>query len=212
MKDRFNVKYPRMKPLKEAIYGKQILFAGAESEKFQDALYSVGVKGILVSFQYLRKKSDAYIRSTLEKFNFVMLDSGAFTFLQRLKKGEQVTDKFKEDLTAFTREYIEFVDRLSSCFTWVVEMDACSHVSEEFHLAHLEEIRSRGIRLLPVIHGKPVEWYKERGYFDNYDALCIAGKLTGGLQGFLVPYITECKKNGILKFLFYNLINADTYA
>ena len=38
MKDRFNVKYPRMKPLKEAIYGKQILFAGAESEKFQDAL------------------------------------------------------------------------------------------------------------------------------------------------------------------------------
>lgn len=195
MLDKFNVAWPRMKPLVEPIYGKLILFAGAETQTMQDALYRVGIRNILVSYHYLRKQTDEKIREKLSKFNFVMLDSGAFTFIQRMNNGEDVSP---DEIRQFTHDYIAFCDRMSDCFNWVVEMDVADRVSEEFYLAQQEEFLSRGIRVLPVIHGKTLTWYQERGWFDKFDAVAIAGRLTGGAKGSLIPYLNEARKKGVL--------------
>lgn len=195
MLERFNLAWPKMKQLKTPVYGKLILFAGAETQVMQDALYDVGIRNILVSFHYLQKQSKEKIRERLSKFDFVMLDSGAFTFIQRMNNGETVPP---EEIRQFTHNYLDFCEEMSDCFNWVVEMDVADRVSEDFYLAQQREFGERGVRVLPVVHGKPIQWYKDNGWFEKFDALAIAGRLTGGVKGSLIPYLNECQKAGII--------------
>lgn len=195
MLERFNLAWPKMRQLKTPVYGKLILFAGAESTVMQDALYDMGIRNILVSYHYLKKQPKDKIRERLSKFDFVMLDSGAFTFIQRMNNGEVVPP---EEIRQFTHGYLDFCEQMSDCFNWVVEMDVADRVSEEFYFAQQQEFLERGIRVLPVIHGKPLEWYREHGWFEKFDAMAIAGRLTGGVRGTLIPYLNECRKHNII--------------
>lgn len=61
----------------------KLLLAGMEDKNSMAMAQRFGVKDILISAMYMHKKGSAYIDEVLSNFDFVFLDSGAFTINQK---------------------------------------------------------------------------------------------------------------------------------
>lgn len=192
----FNAKFPLMKPLHDEIYGKLIFFAGCESNKLKDELVFAGCLNVLVTYVHLRNKSKDNARKTLAPFRNVILDSGGFTFIQRMRAGETISDQEVKD---YNREYIEFCDEMKDTFNWVFEFDMNAQISEQYRRDSIDEMNHRGIRVVPVIHEiTDLKKLDQMGYFDH-DLVALAGKLTGNsLSGPIIPFFNECRKRGVM--------------
>lgn len=107
--------------------GQVVLLAGAEGSYFRKLMISMGVKGCLLSYYYLRQKlrqgqeNMADILNDLKSFDFVFLDSGGFTLQQAVKQA-----KLDITLDAYTREYYEFGREYRHHFTVLGAVDAHS--------------------------------------------------------------------------------------
>jgi hypothetical protein len=93
--------------------GQVVLLAGAEGAYFRKLMISMGVKGCLLSYYYLRTKlrqgqeNMSDVLADLEHFDFVFLDSGGYTLqlaVQQNKLNVSLKDYVKE-FYAFAHEY-----------------------------------------------------------------------------------------------------------
>lgn len=115
----------------------KIYLSSAENDKNQKVLLSVKEpKRVLVSYYYLRNKSDEKVHDVLsayiEEGSEIMLDSGAHSFLNELDsiggKGRKGMSQRKMSRTDVTPEeyiegYFEFVAKFSNYFASIVELD-----------------------------------------------------------------------------------------
>jgi hypothetical protein len=194
MYELFNQQFPRMRPLTKEVYGKLIFLAGVENEALREQVYQAGNRDILVSYFYLRNRKLSTIREELKRFDNVILDSGGFTFLQRAKKGETISN---EEIQYYTEQYMRFCDDMADCFNFVFEMDMAWQISEDYRNAHIEELTDRGIRVVPIVHKAYTERLEELGYFDH-QVVALAGDLTGGVSGTKMQVIRQFQEKGIL--------------
>lgn len=196
----FLEKWDRQLPLDRRCFGTKLCFAGAEDRKVRDGLFRIGVRHILLSFYYfkkfLRKRSPEEISNDLGRFDYVILDSGAFTFMQKLAKGEKMNMNIREYADLYHSE----LERIGNLFSVCAELD----VHDAFHQKEMEDIRDKltgqGVPMLPVLHGQPIEEIKELGWFDKYPYLAVAsGLLSGSKQDpNLKNYLRYGKEKGVL--------------
>jgi hypothetical protein len=160
-------------PDERRFYGTKIVFAGAESKTLRDGLYRIGVRNILVSYFYLRgwlrKHSFEEIQEDFGRFEFTMLDSGGFTFLTALHKGEELG----LDLLQYTKEYYSELERIGSAFSRCAEVDVPSEIGLDFGESEKLRLRDLGVPIFPVMQGLPVEHYERLGWFDNFPFIAM---------------------------------------
>jgi hypothetical protein len=107
--------------------GQVVLLAGAEGSYFRKLMISMGVKGCLLSYFYLRQKlkqgqeNMVDVLEDLKAFDFVFLDSGGFTLQQAVKQS-----KLDVTLAAYTEEYYGFCREYRRHFTVLGAVDAHS--------------------------------------------------------------------------------------
>lgn len=120
-------------------------------------------KYVLESFYYIQDWQVPYIK----KFDFFLLDSGAFTFMMNAK------DKAHLDFDAYLTRYIEFINKHDIQHFFELDIDAVVGYEKVLELrARLE--RETGKKCIPV-------WHRERGkdefvkMCEEYDYVAIGG-------------------------------------
>lgn len=190
----FNSKFPKMKPLVREVYGKLVFLAGCENEHHRSQLYDAGIRDILVSYYYLRKKNDASIIKQLERFENVLLDSGGYTYIQQGKKGKAPTD---DEVKYYTEDYMKYCEKMHEHFNFVFEMDFTWQIGKEYRDAVLHEMHDNGIHMVPIIHAS-LSGDLEGNNFFEYPLVALAGDITGGTAGPHAPIIRKLMDKGIL--------------
>ena len=176
------------------VYGTKLCFAGGEDRKLRDGLYRIGVRNILLSFYYfkkfMRKRTPAEIADDIGRFDYVLLDSGGFTFMQALKEGRETHMGIRE----YADFYHSELERTGHIFTACAELD----VHEEFSQYEMEEAKDRlmahGVPMLPVIQGQSVEELTELGWYDKYGYMAVGSALLWGKK--VAPELKEYIKKG----------------
>jgi len=182
------------------VYGTKLCFAGGEDRKLRDGLYRIGVRHILLSFYYfkkfMRKRSPAEIADDIGRFDYVVLDSGGFTFMQALKEGRETHMGIREYADLYHSE----LARTGHIFTACAELD----VHDEFSQYEMEEVKDKlvgqGVPMLPVIQGQSVDELNELGWFDKYGYMAVGSALLWGkkVAPVLRDYIKKGKELGTL--------------
>lgn len=176
------------------VYGTKLCFAGGEDRKLRDGLYRIGVRHILLSFYYfkkfMRKRSAAQISDDIGRFDYVLLDSGGFTFMQALKEGRETNMGIREYADLYHKQIAE----KGHIFTACAELD----VHEEFSQYEMEEVKdnlvAQGVPMLPVIQGQSVDELNELGWFDKYPYMAVGSALLWGKK--VAPELKEYIKKG----------------
>jgi hypothetical protein len=101
----------------------KMFFAGAENTSVMRALHDAGVKRILLSYYYIRRRG-ADLNEVLRLFPEVIIDSGAFTMLEG-QKGYAV-DLYAHE--KYLHEYLDFLEKYIGKFFWVANYDIDSIV------------------------------------------------------------------------------------
>ena len=166
-------------PEDRRMFGTKLLMAGAETLKIRDAFDRVGIRNILVSYFYLRKKSSQLtldsLREDFGRFDFVFLDSGGFTFLQRLLEGKSSNI----DIHEYTEEYYEFIAKTKDIWSTCAEVD----VVEELGRQYMEDKKSlafdEGIPIVSVLQGEPMEEIDDLGWYSKYPYIALGSVLDG---------------------------------
>jgi hypothetical protein len=198
--ERFLDTWDRQIPEDKRVYGTKLCFAGGEDRKLRDGLYRIGVRHILLSFYYfkkfMRKRSPAEISDDIGRFDFVLLDSGGFTFMQALKEGRDTNMGIREYADLYHSE----LERKGHIFTACAELD----VHEEFSQQEMEDVKDRltaaGIPMMPVMHGQSVGELEDLGWFDKYPYMAVGSALLWGrkVAPELKEYIKKAKEVGTL--------------
>lgn len=180
----------------------KICLAGAES--YIDLLKEVGIRYVLVSYYYVR--DNPKIMKELEDFDYVILDSGAFTFYNK-DANASLNERWQ-----FVKDYVKFVNEYSQYFDVFVEFDFGSKDEvAEFRKYILENV-SESEKIMPVVHPHfgGYDYYLEladQGF--EYIAIPSAVKEGGaskkqfdrkkieGVAKYLYPFVTHAHKNGI---------------
>ena len=134
----------------------------------------------LETFYELEKKKKTLDRIKNKVWKDFILDSGAFTFMNNTKKGQNV------DFDAYVERYIEFINKYDVDKFFELDIDVI------VGLEKVEQIRKRleegtGKKSIPV-------WHKSRGkdYFikmcQEYDYIAIGGIVTGEIKKVEYPY------------------------
>ena len=116
----------------------------------------------------------------MENCDFLLIDSGAFTFMNNTKKGENV------DFDAYVDRYIEFINKWDIDYFFELDIDVVVGIQE------VERLRKKledgtGKKSIPV-------WHKSRGkeYFidmcKNYKYVAIGGIVTKEIKPTDYPY------------------------
>ena len=198
--DAFLEKWDRQLPLDRRCFGTKLCFAGGEDRKVRDGLFRIGVRHILLSFFYfkkfLRKRSPEEISNDIGRFDFVILDSGGFTFMQKIAKGE-VMDM---DIRQYADTYHSELERIGNLFTVCAELDVHDVFNQKEMEATRDRLTAKGVPMLPVLQGQPIEEIKELGWFDKYPYLAVGSALLNGTKQdpALKDYLKYGKKKGTL--------------
>jgi hypothetical protein len=193
-------KWDRQLQIDRRCFGTKLCFAGAEERLLRDGLHRIGVRNILLSFFYfkklLRKRSIQEIADDIGRFDYVILDSGAFTFMQAVANGEKVD----MDINEYADLYHTEIERFGHVFTACAELDVHAHFSQK----QMEDIRDhltdKGVTMLPVMHGEPVDYYKDLGWFDKYAYMAVGSAMIGRNKPspLLLDYFSNARKTGTL--------------
>lgn len=180
----------------------KICLAGAEA--YIDLLREAQIKYVLVSYYYVR--SHQKIMPKLEDFDYVILDSGAFTFYNK-DSGASLESRWK-----FVEDYVDFVNKYSKYVDVFVEFDFGSKSEvEEFRKYILDNVKEPE-KLMPVVHPHfgGYDYYLEladQGF--EYIAIPSAVKEGGaskkqfdrkkveGVARYLYPFVTHAYSNDI---------------
>lgn len=193
-------KWDRQIPVDRRCFGTKLCFAGAEDRKIRDGLYRIGVRHMLLSFFYfkkfMRKRSREEIAEDIGRFDYIMLDSGGFTFMQAQAEGRETG----MDIREYADLYHSELERVGDLFTCCAELD----VHESFTQQEMEDTKDRlvakGVPMLPVIQGQPLEELIDMGWFDRYPKLAVGSAMLCGAK--VAPelrnYFRHTKKTGTL--------------
>lgn len=167
-------------------------------------------KYILESFYYIKDWQIPLIKD----FDLFLLDSGAFTFMNNLKKGENV------DFEAYLKRYIEFINKYDIKYFFELDIDSVVGYEEVKQLRKILE-KETNKKCIPV-------WHKSRGLEEwkkltkEYDYVAIGGIVTKEIKPnehiIFKPLLEIARKNkckvhglgytnlnGIKKYKFYSV-------
>ncbi len=193
-------KWDRSLPLDRRCFGTKLCFAGAEDRKVRDGLYRIGVRHMLLSFFYfkkfLRKRSREEIAEDIGRFDYIMLDSGGFTFMQAQAEGRETGMNIREYADLYHSE----LERMGDLFTCCAELDVHESFTQEEMEDTKDHLVSKGVPMLPVIQGQPLEELIEMGWFEKYPKLAIGSAMLCGTKVApeLREYFRHAKKTGTL--------------
>lgn len=137
-------------------------FAGMEDKSARDLARRIGQKHILMSYYYLRskvrtRKAIEELKEELAWFDTVLIDSGAFTFMNSgtsfSNVGENDTEGWLREIKKYVCEYADFLGKMQGHVTAAFEMDYDTGVGSEQCWEYYEILAKSGVRILPVYHG-----------------------------------------------------------
>lgn len=148
-------------------------FAGGES--MNKILHENGVKNTLISYYYLREKSEKTVEKILSQFENVFLDSGAFTFHMMYQKlGYGWEEAYgSQQLVDYTKEYGEFLKKYGHRFEICAEIDV-GHWPQKLRQREYLESMAPDAKLLPVIHPSDPPEYRHF-LCKNYEYVGLGG-------------------------------------
>jgi len=159
----------------------RIVLAGAEGSSF-GALEKMGAPSVLMSYLYLKRKSDEAVSELLARAKkekmWIILDSGAHTFLskylwldprsaeKRIKnKGEEAAKALAEfeasgvtigsvteEADQYVKDYIEWLGKFGGYFEQIAELDIGPIVGQERVQEWRDWFLRAGISIMPTIH------------------------------------------------------------
>jgi hypothetical protein len=158
--------------------GTIVTLAGGEAIEFADTMVSFGMKSILSSYFYLRRKfrrdEDTISRliETFSKFDYVFMDSGGYTLQQARRRGEM-----KISMEEYLEDYYSFAERLQGHVTVFGALDA---LDEKYSVHKMYkaawEAKSRGIHIAPTVFCKlDTSVLKDYAILENFDIIGLSG-------------------------------------
>jgi predicted peroxiredoxin len=179
-------------------YGIKVCLAGAESEKIRAGLYRIGVRRISVSYFYLRKwlkkRGTQEIGEEFGKFDYVFLTSGCDSLLQKNKHNKIMIEPQK-----YAEDYYKELKRVGHLFAGCTEIDLDS-MSRDYLDSHLDILVDEGVPIVPVITGKPIKFYEDRGWFDTYSYLAVSSAVLSDKEyaGYRNDLYRLCRERSVL--------------
>lgn len=160
--------------------GTKILLAGGETVQMMEVLRKCKTRFILVSYFYMRQKwkgTDRDLLDYFQQFEFVLLDSGAFTMFN--KPGITYND-----MERYAYEYAEFIERMKSGISAAVELDLYEipTVGLRSHDIRRDVLEKSGVPIVPVYHGDLMHINKQtkkdwEEFCTNYKYVGIASRM-----------------------------------
>ena len=155
------------------------IFMAAVSQSKQLIMHDYKPHYILESFIWLRSKRKStleYIQWCLQADEF-LLDSGAFTFMNKAKKAEAFSD---EALKEYIDQYIDFINKYDIKHFFEMDIDSVVGYDNVKKIRkYIEERTSK--KVIPV-------WHKSRGIDDfhdmckEYDYVAVGGIANGEIK------------------------------
>lgn len=154
-----------------------VFSSGVDNNRKLQACDEMGMRRVLVSYQYLRNKSNP--RKFLEQYdNQWMIDSGAFT-LNKRGCDPSVAQKYLE-------EYIEFLIEHRDLIWGAVGLDLDRAVGEEFSKKaekEFDQVEALGVNVCHV-------WHADRG-FKDWERMCVQHNWVGIPGGFFDAHFND---------------------
>jgi hypothetical protein len=182
-------------------YGVKLCFAGAESKSVRDGFFRIGVKHILMSYYHLgkwfEKASLQEIGEDLGRFDFVFLDSGAYTFMSEFAKGK----KSKVSIREYTEKYYDMLPKVHHLFAGCAEVDVLTEFSNEEMKTFRDTLLDKGVsNIVPVYHGQDLSMIEEHDWFKNHVYLGIGSVELNdaSCKGKVQSFVEKAKSNGNL--------------
>lgn len=132
--------------------GTKVVFAGMEDLGNLRYAAQLGVRNVLLSYYYLRKRKnvDEFI-AMFDKFEVVIIDSGAYTFLDRDKNTMLNVD----ELNTFVKEYKYWLTQMKGRISVAAELDLYRLPEVgEFVDGWRDELVETGVPIMPIYHGE----------------------------------------------------------
>ena len=162
--------------------GTRILLAGGESEFLMNTLKECKARFILVSYYYISHKwrgSLSELRDYFKNFEFVLMDSGAFTLFS--KPGLTY-----EEVIRYANKYAEFLEEMKDSISAAVELDLYEipSVGLKSHDIRTEILEKSGVPIVPVYHGDAIPINKQ--YREDMEEFCKRYKYVGVASGMVL--------------------------
>jgi len=153
-----------------------MFFAGAENNRIRRWLKECGVDRILLSYYYIKERK-VNIKSVLEDFPLVAIDSGAFTmYSNSIKKQKPINH------IAYLDEYLDFIQDNIGKFFWAANYDVDGIVGINKVIEwnkQFEYLESKGQDVVYVAHDDRVPYHNLYHYFDRYNMIGVSGGVYG---------------------------------
>lgn len=180
--------------------GTKILLAGAETRQMLDFLKECNARFILISFFYVRHKWGKNLdelKEYLTNFEFVLLDSGAFTLFSK--------PLTYDTIERYAYDYAEFILDFKKYITAAVELDLYEkeEVGQKSHRLREDILDKTGVDILPVYHGDFIPINQQS--FSDWQAFCkkyryvgVASKMVEAGPSKIAGLVTEAAKHGTM--------------
>lgn len=156
-----------------------LLFAGAESKRVRHLLKDMGVRKVLVSYHYVKRRN-VPIEWYFDNFDWVALDSGGFTMIAEARKKGSVN--FAEEIKkheAYLQDYLDFIETHAGKFYWVANYDVDLIVGTKTVIEwnkYFERIEDKfGQRICYIAHDYSIPYNHLYEYFERYNYIGVAG-------------------------------------
>lgn len=145
-----------------------IMISGVESDKYWNIVVEqCGVKYVLMSYHYMKSKPKDFLKKRLEKHPDVkvFIDSGTFTFVQKMDEYKDKPDSFWEK---YMTEYTEWVrynkEHIFACADLDLDILVGTEKVDEWRKKYFEPLQKEGIEVCYI-------WHEERG-MQGWEEMC----------------------------------------
>lgn len=191
----------------------KLFFAGAEAEKNRNFMRDIGIKKILVSYFYVKERK-VNLQSLFDNFEYVVIDSGAFTMLQTFQDVNLSVIKHEEYLNG----YLELLHNNIGKFFWAANYDIDLIVGSKKVYEwnkKFEVLEKLGQTICYIAHDYSVPYKNLYNYANSYKYIGIAGdeKLSKNSTKYLEQVYTLARRNKIKVhgFAMTNLVSQDKF-
>lgn len=160
------------RPYPEDIVGTHVCLAGSEAKEYINMFIDMGVKSILGSFFYLRRKFKRNkdlikrLKDEYSSFSYIFMDSGGYTLQQESRRG-----KLKVSLKDYMKEYLDFAMEMQGHVTVFGAIDSLEDKYDfEDYAEHIYNFKDHGIHIAPTVF-IDTDWnlVKKYKFTDNFD-------------------------------------------
>lgn len=152
----------------------EMYFAGAENRAIMNDLITIKAPRLLTSYFYVKQRG-VKIQEMIDNFEKVVLDSGAFTYMAKIKIKKAPS---LEDYQKYLDEYLEFIYDNIGKFIWVANFDIdklVGHKRVEEWNKEFEKIEAMGQRVCYVAHDRNMQLKNTMEYIEKYKYIGASG-------------------------------------